>query len=109
MADELPDLIAQARKAVDALAKRGTVLAAYLFGSRVEGKADRYSDIDLAVFVREATDWDLRRRAEVVAGVQSEVGDHIQLHIFSERSLREPDPAGFAALILERGIAVPLD
>jgi len=38
-----------------------------------------------------------------------EVGDHVEVHIFCERSLREPDPASFAAHILENGLAVPLD
>jgi predicted nucleotidyltransferase len=37
--------------AVAAVLRFGRVVCSYLFGSQVEGTADRWSDIDLAVFV----------------------------------------------------------
>ena len=47
------------RRIVGALAPRGEVLEAYLFGSRASGRAQAHSDTDIAVFVEEHA---LRRR-----------------------------------------------
>ena len=41
------------RRVADALASRDEVLEAYLFGSRATGRAQRHSDIDVAVYVDE--------------------------------------------------------
>jgi predicted nucleotidyltransferase len=63
------------RKAHTALAvvsRLGRVVRAYLFGSQIEGTADRWSDIDLAVFVEGLEAWNLHDRARVSAQVQKE-------------------------------------
>ncbi len=44
---------AKVRKALQVVNRNVTVVAAYLFGSQVTGNADRWSDIDLAVFAEE--------------------------------------------------------
>lgn len=41
------------RRIIGALAPRGEVLEAYLFGSRAAGRAQAHSDTDIAVFVDE--------------------------------------------------------
>jgi predicted nucleotidyltransferase len=70
---DLPDLD---RRLAGALATRGEVLEAYLFGSRAAGRAQAHSDVDIAVFVDENA---LRRRdygyaAELTSYLMSALG-----------------------------------
>jgi predicted nucleotidyltransferase len=92
--------------AVGVLSRYIPVAAAYLFGSWVEGNADEWSGIDLAVFLEGIESWDLAARAHTVALVQEKAGDDITLHFFSARSLRQPEPASFAAYVLTHGVAI---
>jgi predicted nucleotidyltransferase len=94
----------RARTAVACLSQYAPVAAAYLFGSQVEGKADQWSDIDLAVFVEGAEAWDLTDRARIAARVQKEAGDDIELHFFSAESLQRHHQASFAAWVLGHGV-----
>ena len=71
--------MSRALNAVSALARP---TAAYLFGSRAEGRAGRWSDYDVAVFIDGAEKWDLLSRARFCATIQKEAGDDIELHIF---------------------------
>jgi predicted nucleotidyltransferase len=95
------------RRAIVSLSRFAAVAAAYLFGSQVEGTADEWSDIDLAVFVQGIEAWDLHDHARVAAQVQKEAGDDIELHFFPAESLHDPDEAGFAAWILRHGVKLP--
>ena len=45
------ELEGRALAATRTLARLGTIRAAYVFGSQVEGRADRWSDIDVAAFM----------------------------------------------------------
>jgi hypothetical protein len=54
---------AKFRKAVEVLNRNVTVAAAYLFGSQVTGKTDRWSALDLAIFADGIEGWDLKDRA----------------------------------------------
>jgi len=101
-----PETERKAKGAIAALSHLTQVVRAYLFGSQVEGTADRWSDIDLAVFVEGLEKWDLHDRARASVQVQKEAGDDIELHFFPARSLREPDPAGFAAWVMAHGVEV---
>ncbi|MDP2898233.1 MAG: nucleotidyltransferase domain-containing protein, partial [bacterium] len=56
----------RALAAARALAREGAVLAAYVFGSHVEGRADPWSDIDIAAFIEGAESWDLWERARII-------------------------------------------
>jgi predicted nucleotidyltransferase len=96
----------RSRHAVEVLSHYAPVTAAYLFGSQVEGTADEWSDIDLAIFLEGIESWDLATRARTAALVQKEAGDDIELHFFSARSLRYPEPASFAAYILVHGVPI---
>jgi predicted nucleotidyltransferase len=94
----------RARLAVTSLSRFAPVVAAYLFGSQVEGRADQWSDIDLAVFVEGLKAWDLCDRARIAAQVQREAGDEIELHFFPAEALQHRHSASFAAWVLDHGI-----
>ncbi len=99
----------KARAAVRVLARRATVRAAYLFGSRVNGTADAWSDIDVAAFVDDLGVWDFQRRVDACINVQQEVGDDVELHLFPAESLEHPPRASFAQYILQHGARIDLD
>jgi len=81
-----------------------------LFGSYAQGTADRWSDIDLAVFLEADLDrWDLMRRAAVAAEVQEEAGDELELHFFPAEALDAPSPASFARYVLDHGLRIDPD
>lgn len=66
------------RRIISALAPRGEVLEAYLFGSRASGRAQAHSDTDIAVFVEERA---LRRQdygyaAQLTAHLMSALGSN---------------------------------
>lgn len=109
MAEIDATLTARCRKALRAVSRQARVVAAYLFGSYAEGRADRWSDIDLAVFVEGAENWDIVRRAKSSAMVQREAGDDVELHFLPASSLHDPAPASFAAFVLKHGIPVTAD
>jgi predicted nucleotidyltransferase len=96
----------RARAAVVSLSRFAKVTAAYLFGSQVEGRADHWSDIDLAVFIEGVEAWSLPDRARIAAKVQKEAGDDIELHFFPASSLDDPPPGGFAQYILRHGMRI---
>ena len=97
------------RRALSALSLRARPVAAYLFGSRAEGRADKWSDYDLAVFIEGAENWDLPSLVRFCAAIQKEAGDDIELHVFPASQARDPDPASFAAFIIAHGIRLPLE
>jgi predicted nucleotidyltransferase len=97
------------RRALESLARRASPVAAYLFGSRVEGRADRWSDYDLAVFVEGAETWDMPSLARLCAAIQKEAGDDIELHIFPATQAVAPEPASFAAYVIAHGVRLPLE
>lgn len=99
---------AKARQALEVLNRNVKVVAAYLFGSRVTGKTDQWSDIDLAIFADGIERWDLRDRARAAVQVQKEAGDDVEVHFFPARVLheKERDSAGFAAWILSHGVEI---
>ncbi|MDD5559499.1 nucleotidyltransferase domain-containing protein [Candidatus Methylomirabilis sp.] len=96
----------RSRYAVELLSRYTPVAAAYLFGPWVEGSADEWSGIDLAVFLEDIESWDLTTRAHTTALVQEKAGDDITLHFFSARSLHQPEPASLAAYVLMHGVAI---
>ena len=106
----VPDVTQQrAQAAVEVIARRAPVRAAYLFGSQVEGTADGFSDIDVAAFVEGAAQWDLRQRVRASVEVREEVGDDIEMHIFPSSSYENPPRASFAQYILSHGVALDID
>ena len=93
----------RALAAVEILSRLSRVRAAYLFGSHVEGTPDQWSDIDVAVFMEEVEQWDIRRRATAMALVMEEVGSDVEVHLFPVSALDDPPRGGFAEYILRHG------
>ena len=92
----------RAAEAAKALARRGTVIAAYVFGSHPAGRANEWSDIDVAAFMEGVESWDLWHRTQIIVQVQKEVGYDIELHLFPASSLQNPQAGSFAADVLKK-------
>ena len=112
------------RKAVRILDNQQAVVAVYIFGSHVNGKPlgtparnathppatlargkpDKWSDIDVAVFVEGAEKMGLHRRAQLSAMIQKEAGDDLELHFFTRDMFDHPAPASFARFVMTNGI-----
>lgn len=106
MAQLDPVIDRKAHAALIVVSRLTHIAKAYLFGSQVDGRADRWSDIDLAVFTQDAEQWNLHDRARASAQVQKEAGDDIEVHFLPAKALQENDPAGFAAWIMRHGVEV---
>ena len=98
----------RALAAVQIIARKDTVRAAYLFGSYADGRASRWSDIDVAIFIDGIETWDIQQCARAMAQVQLEAGLDIEAHLFPASALDHPEPATFAHYILHHGIPLPL-
>jgi len=96
----------RALAAARALARQGVVRAAYVFGSHVERRADRWSDIDVAAFMEGVESWDLWRRARVIVQVQKEVGFDIEAHLFPASCLQHTEAGSFADNVLRHGVRI---
>ena len=99
----------KARAALRVLARRARVRAAYLFGSRVEGTANPWSDIDVAAFIDEADQWGLQQRVDVRVEVRQQVGDDVELHLFPAEALDNPPRASLAQYVLQHGTRLPIE
>jgi predicted nucleotidyltransferase len=106
MAQLSPDVERRARAVVAALGREGVVRAVYVFGSQVDGHADRWSDIDLAVFMDEVDGWDIWQRIDVIVRVQGQAGYDIEPHLFPSSRLTNAERGSFAADILRRGVRI---
>lgn len=95
-------------RTVEALMRHAQIKAAYLFGSRADGRADEWSDYDVAAFIEGAQSWDLMGLIRFCACVQKEAGNDIELHVFSASDAADPEPASFAAYVLKHGIKLRL-
>jgi len=94
------------RRAIEAgkaLSSHGTVKSIYVFGSRVTGRTDEWSDIDIAAFMEEVSSWDLWERTRIIVNVQKIVGYDIEIHLFPDDS---PEPGSFAADIVKNGVRI---
>ncbi len=99
----------KARAALRVLARRARIRAAYLFGSRVEGKADRWSDIDVAAFIEDGGQWNVQDRVSLCVEARQEVGDDVELHLFPAESHERPPRASFAQYVLRHGIPLQIE
>jgi len=100
------EIESRALAAVKVLSGLGVVREAYLFGSHVEGTPDRWSDIDVGIFMEGVEDWDIHQRAEAMALVMERVGSDVEAHLFPVSSLDNPPQGGFAEYILRHGIRI---
>ena len=104
---EVSDLILQrVRHALEVVGRHAHVRMAYVFGSLIQGTNDQDSDIDVAAFVDEANQLDIRQRAIASADVQLEVGSDVELHIFPAELLVDPPSSSFASYIQTHGLKI---
>ena len=96
----------RALEAARVLGRMAPVRAAYLFGSHVEGRHHRGSDIDVALFLEGIENWDIRRRARAMAQVQREAGLDIEAHLFSAKRLETLERGSFAEYIVKNGVSI---
>lgn len=101
-----PVIAERARRAVRSLAEEARVEAAFVFGSRVDGTPDQWSDIDIAAFVQGLEEWDIERRAQASARVQGIAGDDIELHLFPAVHFKSAPKASFAAYVQRMGVQI---
>jgi len=97
------------RKACDAtrvLDQLAAVQAAYVFGSQAEGRADEWSDIDVAAFMDGVETWGIEERANGMSRVWKEVGLDVEAHLFPSSALEHAEKGSFAEYILRHGVCV---
>ena len=99
------DLIKEkARAAIEAVARKVRVRAAYLFGSQISGVTDEFSDIDVAAFIEDPGRLGLWGRIHLGVEAREQAGDDIEIHFFPAESLDHPPAASFAAYVLDHGV-----
>ena len=92
--------------AVQILNQHGSVRAAYVFGSQVDGQPDQWSDIDVAAFMDGIETWGIEQRAESMMRVQREVGMDVEAHLFPVSTLHTTDTASFASYMQRHGVCI---
>lgn len=100
------EITRRALAAATALSREGVLRAIYVFGSHVDGRADEWSDIDVAAFMEGVEKWDLWRRTDVITRVQKEVGYDVEPHLFPAAALHALEPGSFAAYVVQHGIPI---
>jgi predicted nucleotidyltransferase len=96
----------RALAALDLLNQLGSVRAAYVFGSQVDGRSDQWSDIDIAAFMDGIESWDMVQRARMMARLQREISSDLEAHLFSTKSMLKPESGSFADYILKTGVCI---
>ena len=78
--------------------------AVYLFGSYLDGKPHKWSDVDLAVYTDAIVGLTDRERARLWSRLQIAVGDWpIELHLYETSELENPDPRTFPGWVALNG------
>lgn len=85
------------------LSKKISIKIAVLFGSYAKGTPHENSDIDLAVFSKDAKDMSIEKIVKLQAEVKLKYCVDMEIHIFSEDLLKEARPTNFYGHILETG------
>jgi len=107
MAGQLDTAVrARVRRAVACLAEDITVERALVFGSQVEGRAHRWSDIDVAVFSPEADDIGLRQYLDMMLRVGKTVGYDLEVHLYPTRELDPRHMSPWSRHVLQTGVQV---
>lgn len=101
-------VLERAKESVRLIAEQTPVRAAFLFGSHATGRADRFSDIDIAAFIEKYHQWDIQRRTQLMVWVQKNAGDDLELHFFPAEMAESAPPASFAAFVAKNGVPIPV-
>jgi predicted nucleotidyltransferase len=96
----------KAMVAQQTLSRLGPVRAIYLFGSQIDGRADKWSDIDLAAFLDGVENWDFFQVSHATGLVMKEAGVDVEAHFFPSSQLDHPEKGSFADYILKHGVRI---
>lgn len=88
---------------LDYLKEKIHINEAFIFGSYVTGKPDKWSDIDLAIFSPDVEGWTIEQKAELATSVKLNCNTGIELHIFPLSALAEARPTNFYGYIIKNG------
>lgn len=92
-----------AGKAAKLLGNYVSLKAGYLFGSYVNGKPHKYSDIDLAFFSPNVNRMGLEEKVSLISKVSEQVGSDVEIHLYSNKCLKSARPTNFYGYILKTG------
>lgn len=92
--------------AVELVATRARLRAAYVFGSQATGTAGADSDIDIAAFIEEPERLGLQGRIRLGVAARERVGDDIEIHFLPAEFLSAPPRASFAEFVLRHGVCI---
>ncbi|PIP19530.1 MAG: hypothetical protein COX41_02375 [Candidatus Omnitrophica bacterium CG23_combo_of_CG06-09_8_20_14_all_41_10] len=92
-----------ARRAVKLLRNHIILKAGYLFGSHVSGKPHKNSDIDLAFFSPNVNRMGIEEKISLIAKVGEQVSSDAEIHLYSDRCLKDARPTNFYGFILKTG------
>lgn len=99
-AEELNDILG---RTIEEARRHFRVEAAYLFGSYAQGKPHEWSDIDIALFSPDAEEIRLEDKIRHLARIRLAIGAEIELHLYSDKKLKNPPPASMSKHILATG------
>jgi len=94
------------RQAALELSRSSAVVALYIFGSQINGRADEWSDVDIGAFVEGAEAWDLDRWTKVTVDLQEQFGNDLEFHFFPACKFQNPEPGSFAEFVKENGLRI---
>ncbi len=77
--------------------------AGYLFGSYVNGKPHKYSDIDLAFFSPSVNRMGIEEKISLISKVGKQVSSDVEIHLYSDKCLKDARPTNFYGHILKTG------
>ncbi len=90
-------------KALQVLSKKIQIDLAILFGSYSRGKADSWSDIDLAVVSPDFERMNLQEQVALITQIWHINGLWVQIHPFTPKDLAEARPTNFLGHLLRVG------
>ncbi len=92
-----------ARRTIKLLGTYIKIKAGYLFGSYVFGKPHKYSDIDLAFFSPSVNRMGIEEKISLISNVSQQVGFDVEIHLYSDKCLKDARPTNFYGYILKTG------
>jgi hypothetical protein len=69
----------------------------------VNGKPHKYSDIDLAFFSPNINRMGIEEKISLISKVSEQVSSDVEIHLYSDRCLKEARPTNFYGYILKTG------
>ena len=103
MARRAEEVASVVKQTIALVRSRIPVSRAFLFGSYLEGTADEYSDIDIAVFSQAADGMTFQEKVSFVVAIERQIKDSIDLHLFGAQSLAKARPTNFFGYICTHG------